>query len=107
MGSTVTSRLRDLHESESVIVLSDQPRLWVNETRMTDLTMSYEHHIDPTPTGCRLTERAVISGPLAEQVAPQFDTQLRQLFNETTALVARRAESLAALDSSRHGSSST
>lgn len=102
VGSTIISQLRDLPETESIITLVERPHMWINESRMVDLTMTFQHLIEEVSGGCRLTERAVARGPLAAEVLPYLEAQLPGLFAETTALVARRA-TLASTTSEREG----
>ena len=92
MGSQITSQLRGFPETTSTVTLVDRPRRWVNEATMGDLTMTYDHVIEDTPTGCRLTESLVVTGPQAEEVAAMLREPLAALFVQTTARVARLAE---------------
>ena len=65
---------------------------WVNEAAMGDLTMTYDHVIESTSTGCRLTESVVVTGPQADDVAVMLREPLAALFVQTTARVAWLAE---------------
>jgi hypothetical protein len=50
----------------STITVVEPPRLWIGVAKNPGATMTYEHVVDRTETGCVLTERAIITGALAE-----------------------------------------
>jgi hypothetical protein len=54
--------------------------------------MAFDHIVDPDERGIRLTERVIISGPLARLVGPIIRRRLEALFASSVAYVASIAE---------------
>lgn len=70
----------------------DPPRGWVGVSKFPGVTMTYEHEIEVVDGGTKLTERAVMSGPLAGLAALLIGKSLAKGFNDTTARIAEVAE---------------
>ena len=92
VGSTITSKVRGFPQGSSTITRVEPHRLWVNESRMPGVRLVYEHLIEPIEAGTMLTERALISGPLAGLIGRAVGRRLESLFEASTAQVARQAE---------------
>jgi hypothetical protein len=71
----------------------DSPRIWVGVAKAPGLTMTYEHVIETDGTSAVLTERAILSGPLAGVAARLIGKRLESTFAATTAHCAQLAES--------------
>lgn len=92
VGSTIAVRIRGFPASKTTITRVQRPRLWVSQARVPGLLIIYDHEILEAGNGVRLTERANLSGPLAGVVARLIGRRLEELFAQTTAQVARQAE---------------
>ena len=57
--------------------------------------MTFEHVIEATDAGTRLTERVQITGPLGYVVGPLMRRRLEAVFEAAVAAVARQAEGAA------------
>ncbi len=66
--------------------------MWVDESRSPGLRMTFEHVIEPVDGGTKVTERALIAGPLAPLVGALMRRRLETLFDASTAQVVRQAE---------------
>jgi hypothetical protein len=58
--------------------------------------MTFDHIVERWENGIHLTERVVISGPLARLVGPLFRRRLEALFAKSVAYVASIAENAGA-----------
>jgi hypothetical protein len=91
-GATIKSKAKGLPASTLALTRVDRPRLWVDESGFPGLRMRFEHVIESTPSGTRLTERVLITGPLGRVVGPLMRRKLEQLFADSVAAVAHAAE---------------
>jgi hypothetical protein len=91
-GATIRSKAKGLPASELKVTSVERPRLWTDETRSPGLRMTFDHLIEPTDGGSRLTERVLIRGPLAFIVGPLLRRRLEALFAASVAHVAETAE---------------
>jgi hypothetical protein len=93
VGAKITTKVKGFPASTSTVTRVDSPRIWVGVAKAPGLTMTYEHEIEPDGTGSVLTERAIISGPLAGVTARLIGKRLESTFGATTAHCAHLAES--------------
>jgi hypothetical protein len=93
VGGTYTTKVKGFPAGTATILFVDEPRRWTSEDRSPLFTMTYEHEIEPEADGVRLTERAIIDGPLGPLVALLVGRRLARTFEATTEHCARRAES--------------
>ena len=95
-GAVITSKARGFPSSRLTITRSEQPSLWVDESRSPGVKMTFDHVIEPGEDGTRLTERVRISGPLGRVLGPLMRRKLEALFAASVAAVARQAEAVEA-----------
>jgi hypothetical protein len=89
-GSTGTMKFRDQEPLDYRLSHVDKYRCFVDETPVGDLTVRVSHELQPTPGGrLRITYRAEIDGPEAEQVGPMITSD----FPATMAALIERAKS--------------
>ncbi len=93
VGAKITAKVSGGPTTTHTVTSMDPPRTWAGVSKFPGLTMTYEHEIVPVDGGTTLTERAVMSGPLAGIAAALIGKSLAKGFNETTARIARLAES--------------
>jgi hypothetical protein len=93
VGANITAKAKGGPSTTHTVTSVDPPRGWVGESKFPGLTMTYEHEIEPVDGGTKLTERAVMSGPLAGVAALLLGRSLAKGFNESTSRIARLAES--------------
>src|ERR1700682_1536795 len=83
-GSTIISKAKGFPASTLTITRVEPPRLWVNESRIPGLHMTFEHVIEPGNMGTKITERVLINGPLGAIVGRVLRRRLEALFAATT-----------------------
>jgi hypothetical protein len=93
VGAKITTKVKGYPASTSTVTHVDSPRIWVGVAKAPGLTMTYEHVIETDGTSAVLTERAIISGPLAGVAARLIGKRLESTFAATTAHCAQLAES--------------
>jgi hypothetical protein len=103
IGGKITVKVRGNRALTTTIRRIDEPRLWVGEAKWPGLTMAIEHVIDPIDGGVLMTERSVMSGPLAGLVTRLLRRRVASIYAETTAHGARVVEAKAAADSRPRG----
>jgi hypothetical protein len=94
-GGVITSKARGLPRTTLKITRVEPPRLWADESRSPGVKMTFEHVIESGEAGTELTERVLITGPLARFVGILMRRKLGALFAASVAYVARRAEQAA------------
>lgn len=92
VGANITAKAKGGPTTTHAVTSMDPPRTWVGVSKFPGLTMTYEHDIDVVDGGTTLTERAIMSGPLAGIAALLIGKSLAKGFNKTTARIARLAE---------------
>jgi hypothetical protein len=93
VGAKYKTKVKGLPASTSTVTHVDSPRMWVSAANAPGLTLTYEHVIEPNGTGAVLTERAIMSGPLAGVAARLIGKRLESTFAATTVHCAHLAES--------------
>jgi hypothetical protein len=91
VGAKVTAKLKGPSTTLTLIRV-DPPRIWAGVSKSPGLTMTVEHVIDPAGDGTVLTERAILTGPLASLAARLIGGRLEKDFAGTTSRIARLAE---------------
>ena len=91
-GSTIASKAKGFPRSTLTITRVEPPRLWVDESRSPGVKMTFEHVIEVGEDSTELTERVLISGPLARLVGALMRRRLEALFAASVSQVAARAE---------------
>ena len=92
-GPGLAALARGAPASTGTVTHVDSPRSWASVAKAPGLTLTYEHVIEPNSTGAVLTERAIMSGPLAGVAARLIGKRLASTFVATTAHCAQLAES--------------
>jgi hypothetical protein len=100
-GGVITSKAKGLPRSTLTITRVEPPHLWIDETRSPGVRMTFEHVIEPGEAGTEVTERVLISGPLARLVGVLMRRKLDGLFATSVAYVARQAEQAGELPDER------
>lgn len=85
IGGKITTKVKGERALTTTITRIDEPHLWVGEARWPGLRMAIEHVIEPTGGGVLLTERSVLSGPLAGVMTRVLRRRLESIYAETTA----------------------
>lgn len=93
VGAKITAKAKGGPSTTHTVTSMAPPRAWVGVTNFPGLTMTYEHQIETVEGGTTLTERAVMTGPLAGIAALLIGKSLAKGFTDTTARIARLAES--------------
>jgi hypothetical protein len=93
VGAKIRTKVKGYPASTSTVTHVDSPRIWIGAAKAPGLTLTYEHVIEPDGTGAVLTERAIMSGPLAGAAARLIGKRLESTFAATTAHCAHLAES--------------
>lgn len=57
-------------ETEFEVTSVDEPKNWSWRGRLVWLTMDFDHRIEDTPNGCRVTFDVDLEGPLAALIRP-------------------------------------
>jgi hypothetical protein len=91
-GAVIKSKAKGFPRSTLTVTRVEPPGLWVDESRSPGMRMTFDHVIEPRERGTYLTERVVISGPLAPLAGPLIRRKLEALFAESVAFMARAAE---------------
>jgi hypothetical protein len=93
VGAKYTTKVKGLPASTGTVTHVESPRIWGSVAKAPGLTLTYEHIIEPNSTGAVLTERAIMTGPLAGVAALLIGKRLESTFAATTAHCAQLAES--------------
>jgi hypothetical protein len=96
VGAKITARVKGYMPLSSKVTRIDSPRVWTGVAKAPGLTMTIDHVIDPIDTGVLLTERVILSGPLAGVVARLMGRRFESIYAATTAHGAELAEGRAA-----------
>ncbi|MBV9089669.1 MAG: SRPBCC family protein [Mycobacteriaceae bacterium] len=91
VGAKVTAKLKGLTTTLTLIKV-DPPRMWTGVSKFPGVILTVEHLIEAADGGALLTERAVMSGPLAGVTSRVIGARLEKDFAGTTAGIARLAE---------------
>jgi hypothetical protein len=93
VGAKITMRVKGHPPLRLTITRVEPPRSWTGVARVPGLmTETVEHLIEPTDSGTLITQRTVVTGPLAPIVARILGGELRKTFEATTAHFGRLAE---------------
>ncbi|WP_123029260.1 SRPBCC domain-containing protein [Mycolicibacterium stellerae] len=92
VGANITAKAKGGPTTTHTVTSVDPPRGWVGVSKFPGVTMTYEHEIEVVDGGTKLTERAVMSGPLAGVAALLIGKSLAKGFNDSTARIAEVAE---------------
>jgi hypothetical protein len=92
VGGIIRTHARGFPASTLTLTRVERPRVWVDESRSPGVRMTFEHVIEPVDGGTKVTERALISGPLAWLVGALMKRKLEALFDASTAQVVNHAE---------------
>jgi hypothetical protein len=92
VGATITTKAGG-PTTKITVTSMDPPRMWVGVARFPGLTLTAEHLIEPAGDTTVLTERVTTSGPLGGVAARLIGKRLAAGFVQTTARIARLAES--------------
>jgi hypothetical protein len=90
-GSTIRSKAKGLPASTLRITSVDEPLSWVDEARSPGLRMTFDHILEPTPSGTVVTERARLDGLLAPIAGAILGRKLRALLKNSTRYLAEAA----------------
>ena len=91
VGSVLKTKARGFPESTLTITVVERPRLWTDESRTPGLRMTFEHLIEPMASGTKVTERVLLSGPLAWIAGPLLRRKMQRLIVAATASIAQTA----------------
>jgi hypothetical protein len=91
-GATISSKAKGFPASTLTVTHVERPSLWVDESRLPGMRMTFDHVIEPSEGGTRLTERVRITGALGRALGPLMRRKLEALFAASVAAVALRAE---------------
>lgn len=91
VGSKLAIKVKGLPPSKNTITVVEPPRRWVEESSSLGTKVVFDHLIEPTANGCRLTETMTVSGPLGGIVNRFFGGRLRKLMVAAIRNVAERA----------------
>lgn len=94
-GAVITSKANGFPKSTLRVTRVEPPGLWADQSRSPGVQMTFDHVIEANEDGTSLTERVVISGPLAPIVGPVIRRRLEALLAESVACVAHAAETAA------------
>ena len=92
-GAVIKSKAKGFPHSTLKVTRVEAPRSWADESRSPGMRMTFDHLIEPKERGIELTERVIISGPLARLLGPILRRRLEALFASSVAHVASIAES--------------
>src|SRR3954470_11464895 len=92
IGGKITTQVKGNRRLTSTITRIEEPKVWTGVAKAPGVTMTIEHVIDPTDTGTLLTERMILTGPLAALVARLMGRRIESIFAATTAHAAQVAE---------------
>ena len=95
VGATITIRVKGHPPLRSTVSRIEPPMLWTGVAKAPGLTETIDHFIEPTDSGIVITERSVLSGPLASIAARILGRTVRKTLQATTAHFGRLAESCA------------
>jgi hypothetical protein len=69
VGAKITTRVTGHPPLTSTVTRIESPMLWTGVARAPGLTETIDHLIEPTDSGTLITERTVLTGPLASIAA--------------------------------------
>ena len=92
VGGIIRTHARGFPPSALTLTRVEHPGVWVDESRSPGVRMTFEHVVEPVEGGSKITERALITGPLAPLVGALMKRRLAALFEASTAHVALEAE---------------
>jgi Polyketide cyclase / dehydrase and lipid transport len=95
VGSKYTTKVRGYPPETATITRMEPPRLWTSVGGRPRLTITVEHLIEPADDETLITERWIMSGPLATPVALVLGWRIRSALAAGTAHFARLAEARA------------
>lgn len=92
VGGVIRTHARGFPPSTLTLTRVERPGMWADESRSPGVHMTFEHLIEPVDGGTKITERALVAGPLARLVGALMGRKLQALFEASTAQVVRQAE---------------
>ncbi len=92
VGSTYTTKLKRFSPVTATITGIEPPRSWTSIVKRVGLTVTVEHVIEPVDNQALLTERWIMSGPIAPLVVVLLGRRIRSTQAAATAHLARLAE---------------
>jgi hypothetical protein len=95
VGSKYTTKVKRYAPVTATITRIEPPRLWTSVVGRPSLTVTVEHVIEPVDDETLITERWIMSGPLATPVALLMRWRIRSAQAAATAHIARLAEARA------------
>ena len=90
-GAVIRSKVKGWPASRLTVTRVERPAIWVDESRVAGLRMTFEHVITPAADGTKVTERIIIAGPLAGIVGPLLRRKFESLFAASTQHMASQA----------------
>ena len=92
VGAKITMRVRRHPPLILTVTRLEAPTLWTGMARVPGMTEIIDHLIEPTDSGTLITQRTVLTGPLASIAARALGGMVRKTFAATTAHFGRLAE---------------
>jgi len=92
VGSKYTTKLKGYAPATATITRIEPPQLWTSVVGGSRLTVTVEHVIEPAGDGTLLTERWILSGPIAPLVRLLLGWRIRSTQIAATAHLTRLAE---------------
>lgn len=94
VGAKVAMKPKGQDPITSVIVKAEDNRVYADETSLGDVTLRFSHTLEPLAAGgTRVVHRLQITGPAADQVAPELGPAITDDFPEAMDALLARAES--------------
>ena len=95
VGAKITIRVKGHPPLTSTVTRIEPPMLWTGVARAPGLTETIDHLVETTDSGILITERSVLTGPLASIAARVLGGTVRKTLQATTAHFGRLAETRA------------
>jgi len=95
VGAKITIRVKGHPPLTSTVTRIEPPMSWTGVARAPGLTETIDHFIEPADSVVVITERSVLSGPLASIAARILGRTVRKTLEATTAHFGRLAENRA------------
>jgi hypothetical protein len=92
VGAKITLRVKRHPPLRLIVTRVEAPMLWTGVARAPGLTETIDHLIERTDSGTLITQRTVLTGPMASIGARLLGRTVRKTFEATTAHFGRLAE---------------